>query len=133
MDLNKVMLIGRITTDIELKKIGENGVSVVNFNIATNRRYKNSEGNTIEEAEFHKCVAFGGLADIIGNYAEKGKKVYLEGRLKTKKWEDTNGNNRYTTEIVSDNVILLDGKSGQGLNKGNSSNNENKDDEDLPF
>lgn len=129
MDLNKVMLIWRVTTDIELKKMPDNKNSVVNFSLATNRRWKNSDGNTVEEAEFHRCVAFGWLADIIWNYAEKWKKVYLEWRLRTRKWEDTNWNNRYSTEIVADNVILLDSK----WTWADNSSNNSQDDEELPF
>jgi single-strand DNA-binding protein len=65
MDLNKVMLIGRSTTDLEVKKIESTGSSVVNFTIATNRKYKNKEGNVMEEAEYHRCVAYGNGADIL--------------------------------------------------------------------
>ncbi len=134
MDLNKVMIIWRVTNEVEVKKIWDTWRSVVNFNVATNRRYKNSEWNTIEEAEFHKCVAFGPLADIIWNYWEKWKKIYVEWRLRTRKWEDTNWANRYTTEIVSDNVIFLDSKWSVS-DSANSSDSQasQSDDEDLPF
>ncbi|UFX82820.1 single-stranded DNA-binding protein [Candidatus Absconditicoccus praedator] len=132
MDLNKVMIIGRATTDLDVKKMGESGVSVVNFSVATNRRYKNSEGNTIEEAEFHRCVAFAGIADTLGKYLEKGKRIYIEGRIRTRKWEDTNGNTRYTTEIVVENFIFLD-SAGNKTSQGQSSEVDKQEDEDLPF
>ncbi len=137
MDLNKVMLIWRATTDLEVKKIWESQTSVVNFNLATNRRYKNSEWNTIEEAEFHKCVAFGNTADLLANYAWKGKRLYLEGRLRTRKWEDTNWNTRYSTEIVVENFIFLDAKwsnqSGSQEEQSAEQSQTQEEDEELPF
>lgn len=78
MDLNKVMLIGRSTTDVEVKKIESTGNSVVNFTVATNRRYTNKEGQLVEESEYHRCVAYGNAADIIGQYVNKGKRIYIE-------------------------------------------------------
>ena len=138
LDLNRVMLIGRSTTDLEVKKIGENDTSVVNFNVATNRRYTNKEWNQVEEAEFHRCVAFWNTADILWKYLEKWKRVYIEGRLRTRKWEDSNWNNRYTTEIVVDNFIFLDSKwpSTEGWTSEQSQNTESstqEQEEDLPF
>lgn len=111
MDLNKVMLIWRITNDVELKKIEGSGNSVINFTLATNRRFKNRDWNQIEEAEFHRCVVFGNLADVLGKYGEKGKRMYIEWRLRTRKWEDTNWNSRFTTEIIIENFIFLDSRS----------------------
>lgn len=110
MDLNRVMIIGRATTDVDIKKIGDTWGSVVNFTLATNRKYKNKEWNIVEESEFHRCVAFGNSADILWKYLEKGKKVYIEWRLRTRKWEDSTGNARYTTEIIVENFIFLDNK-----------------------
>lgn len=78
MDLNKVMLIGRSTTDVEVKTIESTGNSVVNFTLATNRRYKNKEGQLVEESEYHRCVAYGNAADVIGKYVDKGKRMYIE-------------------------------------------------------
>lgn len=132
------MLIWRSTTDVEVQKIESTWNSVVNFTVATNRRYKNRDEQVVEESEYHRCVSYGNGADIIGQYVNKGKRLYIEGRLRTRKWEDTNGNNRYTTEIVVDNFIFLDSK-----NSGNATANaswavpaaaaEAPDDEDLPF
>ncbi len=138
MDLNKVMLIGRSTTDVEIKKIESTGSSVVNFTIATNRRYKNKDEQVVEESEYHRCVAYGNGADIMGKYVSKGKRMYIEGRLRTRKWEDTNGNARYTTEIVVDNFIFLDSKPSEGgddtvQNSDSGAANMPPMDDDLPF
>ena len=78
VDLNKVMILGRCASDVDVKKIESTGSSVVNFSVATNRRYKNKEGNVIEEAEYHRCVAYGTSADILAKYLHKGKRVYVE-------------------------------------------------------
>ncbi|HMT27410.1 MAG TPA: single-stranded DNA-binding protein, partial [Candidatus Absconditabacterales bacterium] len=114
MDMNRVMIIGRSTADLEIKRIESSGTSVVNFSIATNRKFKNKDGNMVEEAEYHRCVAYGNSADILGKYLVKGKKVYIEGRLKTRKWQDAAGNDRYSTEIVIENFIFLDSKGPNG-------------------
>lgn len=139
-DLNRVMLIWRTTGDAEVKK-SEAWTSIVPFSLATNRRYKNKEGNQIEEAEFHRCVAFGNIADIFWQYLNKWKRIYIEGRLRTRKWEDGSWNNRYTTEIIVEDFIFLDSKWGD--NSSNSSNSQSWDtsgaesssdsEEDLPF
>ncbi len=135
MDLNRVTLIWRSTTDVEIKKIESTGNSVVNFTIATNRRYKNRDEQVVEESEYHRCVAYGNAADILGTYVNKGKRMYVEWRLRTRKWEDTAWAARYTTEIVVDNFIFLDSK---WANSGDESNNSNAstavdEDDDLPF
>lgn len=78
MDLNKVMLIGRTTDNAEVKTIESNDSSVVNFVVATNRKYTNKEGNLQEEAEYHRCVAYGRSAEVLGEYLYKGKRVYIE-------------------------------------------------------
>lgn len=131
MDLNKVMLIWRSTTDVEVQKIESTGSSVVNFTVATNRRYKNKEDQLIEESEYHRCVAYGSAADIIAQYVNKWKRIYVEARLRTRKWEDTNGNSRYSTELVVDNFIFLDAKWTTTSPWENTSLPTN--DEDLPF
>lgn len=136
MDLNRVTLIWRSTTDVEIKKIESTGNSVVNFTVATNRRYKNRDQQMVEESEYHRCVAYGNAADIIGTYVKKWKRMYVEARLRTRKWEDTTGNARYSTELVVDNFIFLDSK---GANEGTDSAWTDSvpapidDDEDLPF
>lgn len=110
MDLNKVMLIGRSTNTLQVKTIESTQSSVVNFTLATNKKYKNKDGNILEDAEYHRCVAYGNTAEILGKYLTKGKKIYLEGRLRTRKWQDSEGHDRFSTEIIVDNFIFLDSK-----------------------
>ncbi len=114
IDLNRVMILGRCASDLEVKKIESTGSSVVNFTVATNRKYKNKDGNLLEEAEYHRCVAYANSADVLGKYLVKGKKIYVEGRLKTRKRQDSNGADRYSTEIIVENFIFLDPKWPQG-------------------
>ena len=104
--LNKVQLIGNLTAEPEVRET-PNGQKVATFSVATNRKWKDASGMLQEEVEYHNCVAWRGLADIAEQYMHKGKKVYIEGYLKTRSWDDTAGVKRYKTEIVSDNVILL--------------------------
>jgi len=113
MDLNRVFLIGRISSEIEVKKIPESGNSVLNFIVATNRKYTNKDWNIVEEPEFHRCVAFGKLADILWQYMSKWRRLFVEWRLRTRKWEDSQGNIRYTTEIIIENFIFLDSRPSQ--------------------
>lgn len=127
MDLNKVMIIGRATTTIDVKTIESTGTSVANFVVATNRKYTNKDGNTMEEAEYHRCVSYGKGAEVLGEYLHKGKRIYVEGRLRTRKWEDAQGIEKYSTEIIVDNFIFLDSK-----NESNTHHDEISDD-DVPF
>lgn len=109
--LNKVQLIGNLTAEPEVRET-PNGQKVATFSVATNRKWKDQSGQMQEEVEYHNCVAWRGLADIAEQYMHKGKKVYIEGYLKTRTWEDTAGVKRYKTEVVSDNVILLSSATG---------------------
>jgi single-strand DNA-binding protein len=110
MDLNKVMLIGRSTNNLQVKTIESVGTPVVNFTVATNRKFRNKDGNLIENAEYHRCVAYGKTAEVLGTYLTRGKRVYVEGRLRTRKWQDSEGAERFSTEIVIDSFIFLDSK-----------------------
>ena len=110
MDLNTVMLIWRATSIGQLKLIESTNAPVINFSLATNRKYKNAEGNILEDSEYHRCVAYGNQADILGKYLTKGKKIYVEGRLRTKKWQDSEGHDRFSTEVLLNNFIFLDTK-----------------------
>ncbi len=116
--LNKVQIIGNLTAEPEVRET-PNGQKVATFSVATNRKWKDAGGMLQEEVEYHNCVAWRGLADIAEQYMHKWKKVYIEGYLKTRSWDDTAGVKRYKTEIVSDNVILL-GAPG-GASEGNYS------------
>ncbi|OGI27545.1 MAG: hypothetical protein A2359_00110 [Candidatus Moranbacteria bacterium RIFOXYB1_FULL_43_19] len=110
MDLNKAMLIGNITRDPELRST-PSGQSVANFGLATNRVWKDpNSGERRESAEFHNIVSWGRLAEICGQYLRKGSKVFVEGRLQTRSWQGQDGNKRYITEVVMENMIMLDRK-----------------------
>lgn len=111
MDLNKVQLIWRATNNLEVKTIESSGTSVVNFTIVTNRKFKNRDANVVEEAEYHRCVAYWKWAEVLWQYVNKWKRIYVEWRLRTRKWQDTEGRDRYSTEVIVDNFIFLDSKS----------------------
>lgn len=113
MDLNKVQIIGRITQDIELRQT-PNGQSVTTLSIATNRNWTDGSGMRQEQAEFHNVVLWTKLAEIASQYLAKGRRVYIEGRLQTRSWEAQDGSKRYRTEIIGENMIMLDGNAGSG-------------------
>ena len=110
MDLNKVMLIWRATNNLQVKTIETTWTPVVNFTVATNRKYTNKEWNTMEDAEYHRCVAYGKGAEVLWKYLVKGKRIYVEGRLRTRKWQDSEGADKFSTEIIVDSFIFLDSK-----------------------
>lgn len=111
--LNKVTLIGNLGKDPELKYT-PSGEAVVRFSIATNESYKDPNGQLVERTEWHNIVAWRKLAELFGQYLKKGSKVYLEGKLQTRSWEDKEGNKRYTTEIVANEFVFLDTRGGGG-------------------
>ncbi|MBI3572711.1 MAG: single-stranded DNA-binding protein [Candidatus Kerfeldbacteria bacterium] len=109
--LNRATIIGNITRDPE-SRTTTGGQNVVSFSIATSRRWKDQTSGELKEAtEFHNLVAWGKLAQTIATYCHKGSKVYAEGRLQTRSWDDPTGVKKYRTEIVADSLILLDRKS----------------------
>ena len=132
-DLNKVLLIWRIASDLEIKKMWDSGVSVLNFTLATNRSYKNKDGEKIEEAEFTRCVVFGALADMMWQYLSKWRKVYIEWRLRTRQWEDQAWNKRYTTEVVVTDMNFCDSKPSTTTSSSNQVEASNTDEEEIPF
>ncbi|HEX2242758.1 MAG TPA: single-stranded DNA-binding protein [Gammaproteobacteria bacterium] len=107
--LNKVLLIGNVTRDPELRKT-EAGTSVCSFGLATNRTGKTETGEKTEEVDYHRIVAWQKLADMCNEYLRKGRKVYIEGRLTTRSWTGQDGQPKTTTEVVLDDIILLDSK-----------------------
>lgn len=113
MDLNKAMLIGNLTRDPEVKTT-PSGQNVTTFSIATNLVWTDANGEKQNKAEFHNIVAWRKLAEICGQYLKKGNKIYIEGRLQTRDWEGQDGVKRYRTEIVADNMIMLDTKNSAG-------------------
>lgn len=118
MNLNKVLLIGNLTRDPEVRST-PTGQTVASFSIATSRKWTDKEGQQKEQTEFHNCVAWRKLAEIIGQYLKKGSKMYVEGYLQTRSWEDQQGTKKYRTEIVVDNMIMLDRK-GASESTGNA-------------
>ncbi len=112
--VNKVMLIGNLGSDPEVRYT-QSGTAVANFNIATNESYKNREGELVDKTEWHRIVAWSRLAEICAEYLKKGEKVYIEGSLQTRQWEDKDGNTKYTTEIKASEMMMLgDGGGGGG-------------------
>ncbi len=109
MNLNKAMIIGNVTRDPEVRTT-PNGTSVTSFSVATNFVWTDANGEKQERAEFHNIVAWRKLAEICGQYLHKGSKVYIEGRLQTRSWDDQSGNKKYITEIIAENMIMLDSK-----------------------
>ncbi len=115
--VNKVILIGNLGQDPELRYTG-NGTAVCNLRIATNESYKDQEGQLVEKTEWHSVVAWSRLAEICGEYLKKGSRVYFEGSLQTRSWEDRDGNTRYTTEIKAREMMMLDSRGGD-IDNGN--------------
>ena len=107
--LNKCLFIGNLTADPEIRTM-PNGEQVANFSIALNEKYKAKDGNVVENVEYVRIVLYRRLAEIAGQYLTKGSQVYIEGRLKTRKWQDNNGQDRYSTEIQCDNFQMLSGR-----------------------
>lgn len=114
MDLNRAQLIGNVTRDPEVRNT-PSGQSVASFGIATNAQWTDTQGAKQVRTEFHNIVAWGKLAEICQQYLTKGKKIFLEGRIQTREWEAQDGQKRTRTEIVADNMIMLDrGSSNDG-------------------
>jgi len=131
--VNKVIIVGNVGRDPELRHTS-NGNAVANLSVATSRNYK--RGNEqVNETEWHRVVAWGKLAETVGEYVRKGAQVYVEGRLQTRQWEDREGNKRYTTEIVAENVQFLSrsGNGGTQSQTDSAGGQEEVDDGDIPF
>lgn len=107
--VNKVILVGNLGKDPEVRYL-DNGVAVANFSLATTESYKNKAGERVSQTEWHNIVVWRGLAEVAEKYLKKGASVYIEGKIKTRKWEDKEGNTRYNTEILADNMTMLGGK-----------------------
>ena len=110
MTVNKVILVGNLGRDPEVRGL-PNGESVANIAIATSNKYKNRAGETVEETEWHNAVLFGRLAEIAGKYLKKGSSIYVEGRLKTEKYTDKNGIEKYQTKVIVGELKMLGGRS----------------------
>ena len=108
--VNKAIILGNLGRDPELRYT-QNGTAVANFSIATTERWNDRDGQRQEHTEWHRVVAWGKLAEICGQYLTKGKQIYIEGSIRTRQWEDRDGNTRYTTEIRANNMLML-GRAG---------------------
>ncbi len=108
--VNKVILIGNAGQDPEVRHL-DSGVAVANFNIATNETYKDKNGERVTQTEWHRIVLWRGLAEVAEKYVRKGELLYIEGRLRTRSWDDKEGNKRYTTEVFADVMKMLGKKS----------------------
>ena len=144
--VNKVILVGNLGKDPEVRHL-ENGTAVANFPIATSESYKDRDGNRVDQTEWHNIVVWRKLAEIAENYLRKGSQIYLEGKLRTRSWDDPQGNKRYTTEVVADTFTMLgrreENQSVQGGANLSSQPNQQTlqegantapdDEDDLPF
>lgn len=111
--VNKVILVGNLGADPDVRT-SPNGSVIANLNVATGEAWKDQQGQLQERTEWHRVVLFGRTAEVARDYLRKGSKVYLEGRLQTRKWQDKNGQDRYTTEIVANEMQMLDRAGGGG-------------------
>lgn len=142
MDLNRATILGRLTRDPEVRTT-TTGRTVTNMTVATGRSWKDQSGATQEKTEFHNVVLWGRLGEIAGQYLAKGRRVYLDGRVETRDWTGQDGVKRYRTEIIAENMIMLDGprgSQGDAPNDNNSSMPTSNGDvieevqvEDIPF
>jgi len=145
--VNKVILIGNLGKDPEVRHL-ENGATVANFPIATSETYTDrNTGQRVENTDWHDIVAWRGLAEVVEKYVKKGTKVYIEGKLKKRSWQDKEGNTRYTTEVVADEMTILSSRNDQRSESPQAPYNSqgtpeppsrvddiiNKDQDDLPF
>jgi single-strand DNA-binding protein len=127
--INKVILIGNVGRDPELRYT-QNGTAVANFSLATSEKYTKKDGTAVDSTEWHNIVAWARLAEICGEYVTKGRQVYIEGRIQTRKWEDSDGATRYTTEIVAQNMQMLGGRGDSAAAAGPDAG---VTDDDIPF
>ena len=132
--VNKVILIGNLGKDPEVKYL-ESGVAVANITLATTENYKNKEGEKVSQTVWHDIVLWRGLAEIAEKYLKKGSSVYIEGKIRNRKWEDKEGITRYKNEILADNMTMLGSRpSAEKSNENESQNQENSNGlDDLPF
>jgi single-strand DNA-binding protein len=131
--VNKVILVGNLGKDPEVRHL-EGGASVANFPLATTEIFKDKAGNRQEQTEWHNIVVWRGLADVAEKFLKKGMTIYIEGKLRTRSWDDKEGNKRYTTEVVGDTFTILSKKENSNPSSGNEGNQGgSKTADDLPF
>jgi len=143
MSINKVILVGNVGKDPEVRYL-DSGVTVANFPFATSETYKNKNGEKVTTTEWHNIVIWRGLAEIVEKYVKKGSQLYLEGKIRTRSWDDRDGNKRYTTEIVADTMQMLGRRSDESVapppseeklptGETNEEDNTTEETDDLPF
>lgn len=137
--INKVILVGNLGKDPEVRHL-EGGATVANFPLATSESYKDKSGNKVEHTEWHNVVVWRGLAEVAEKYLKKGTTIYVEGKLRTRSWEDKEGVKKYTTEIIADSFTMLGSNRRDDNNSSNSSAEMNSMNvniatpaDDLPF
>jgi single-strand DNA-binding protein len=116
--VNKVIIVGNLGNDPEVR-YSNNGAAIANISVATSENWKDKNtGERQERTEWHRITLFNRLGEVAGEYLKKGSKVYIEGKLQTRKWQDPQGNDRYSTDIIADQMQMLDGRSGGGMGGG---------------
>lgn len=139
--VNRVILLGNLGKDPEVKTL-DSGTKLARFPIATTETYKNRDGEKDSKTEWHNIVVWRGLAEVVEKYVKKGHRIYLEGKIRTRKWQDQDGNNRYSTEVHVDNMTMMGGprEDNQSQPKAESAPSnveepppEPKEGDDLPF
>ncbi len=143
--INKVILVGNLGRDPEIRSTAS-GTPVANLSLATNRRWKDRDGNRQEHTEWHRIVVFGRQAEIAGEYLSRGRQIYVEGRIQTRSWEDRQtGETKYSTEVVCENFQMLGPKNGAAAKNTGAANEEEPlpaagddlgpepEDDDIPF
>ena len=138
MSLNKMIILGRLGKDVELSYT-KNGNAVASLSVATTDKFKNSKGEYEEETDWHNVVVFGKLAENCSTYLEKGRQIWLEGKSKTRSWEDKEGNKKYRHEVVANNIQFLDKPNSHSNSNTEQASNQVQDDSfgvsdlDIPF
>ena len=136
--VNKIFIVGRLARDPEIRYT-QNGSAIANMTVATDESFVGSDGNKVERTEWHRVTVFGKMAENCGNYLGKGSLVHVEGSLATRKWQDQNGQDRYTTEIKAQRVQFLDrrdqdgGKQRQGRQQQTRGSEQDYQDQNVPF
>lgn len=136
--INKVILIGNLGKDPEVRHL-DTGVAVANFSLATTETYTNKKGERVNQTEWHNVVLWRGLADIAEKYLKKGNSVYVEGKIHNRRWEDSEGNTKYATDIIADKMTMLGSKSDNTETSSlpkeqkNADKTEESGSDDLPF
>jgi single-strand DNA-binding protein len=126
MSVNKVIILGRLGQDPEIKKTNT-GIAVTQLNVATSDRRKDANGQWVDSTEWHRVAVFGVTAENCAKYLRKGREVYLEGKIQTRKWQDKEGKDRYTTEILANIVHFVGGKGGESSDSSNFEGNNGSD------